>query len=343
MDLKERIKKVISDHCEGSRKTFADLIQIAPSTIQAWDDEHLPKGDILQRIHKEFGVDITWLLTGEGDPYLTGGAVDIPPEASKGGEYADPPVGLGQAVEQLARILDSDNQPVANTILLFLRFFYESVESQKKDKDRKEQSEEELKKRISALEEKCERLIEEIKRLREGVPDRRKKTIQNTMEFVDKVNDATAESTDIKGNLEKILGHLLDLLKRVDRGAIVLLDTESMEISEIISKSKKPAENITDEFIRPIVELVRQGEAPLLIQNNEDLKLLSPTFELSNIGSLMCVPLFNDESRVRGAFYIDSLDKPYGFRREDLTILTDLSKRAAMIIEHGANAEPHPN
>jgi GAF domain-containing protein len=151
------------------------------------------------------------------------------------------------------------------------------------------------------------------------------------------------DNTCIKRKLEKILDHLLDLLTRVDGGAIVLIENESKEISEIISRSKKPAENITDEFIRPIVELVKQGEAPLLIHNNEDIKGLSPAFDLSNIGSLLCVPMINDQSRIRGVFYIDSLDKPYGFRREDLTILTDLSKRAAMFIEHGANAERHPN
>jgi transcriptional regulator with GAF, ATPase, and Fis domain len=272
--------------------------------------------------------------------------MDNRPEASEGKENNDQQVGLDQAVEQLARILNSDNQLMISTVLSGLQFFYEALESQRKDKDRIEQLEEEceeLKKRITALEEKLERQKEEMGKSQKGVQDRRKMTVHNNMEFICKVKDIIAESSDMKGNLEKILGYLLDLLKRVDRGAIVLLDDESMEISEIISRSKKPAENISNEFIRPIVELVKQGEAPILIQNNEDIKGLSTTFELSNIGSLLCVPMINDQSRIRGIFYIDSLDKPYGFRREDLTVLTDLSKQAMIFIEHSTNAEPHPN
>lgn len=70
MTLKERIKMIINDRCDRSNKRFAEQIGISPSTILIWDDEHLPKGDILSRIRKEFNVDINWLLTGQGEPYI---------------------------------------------------------------------------------------------------------------------------------------------------------------------------------------------------------------------------------------------------------------------------------
>lgn len=70
MTLKERIKMIINDQCDRSNKRFAKKIGISPSTILIWDDEHLPKGDILTRIWKEFNVNINWLLTGQGEPYI---------------------------------------------------------------------------------------------------------------------------------------------------------------------------------------------------------------------------------------------------------------------------------
>ena len=83
--FKERIRKIILDHCGGSNKEFADRINIVPSTILAWDDEHFPKGDILKRIHSVFNVDINWLLTGKETPYLPEKTLLAGQEASEHG------------------------------------------------------------------------------------------------------------------------------------------------------------------------------------------------------------------------------------------------------------------
>jgi GAF domain-containing protein len=47
----------------------------------------------------------------------------------------------------------------------------------------------------------------------------------------------------------------------------------------------------------------------------------------------MCVPLIS-KAEIRGVIYVDSLQKPYGFRREDLSLLTALSSPAAIAIEN---------
>jgi hypothetical protein len=38
-------------------------------------------------------------------------------------------------------------------------------------------------------------------------------------------------------------------------------------------------------------------------------------------------------SKIRGVIYVDSIEKPYGFRKEDLSLLTDLSSLAAIAID----------
>jgi len=81
MSFIERIESIIRPL---SKAEFARKINIHVSTIGTWDDNHLPKGDILERIRKEFKVNIDWLLSGEGDPYLSERAVDDGPEASEG-------------------------------------------------------------------------------------------------------------------------------------------------------------------------------------------------------------------------------------------------------------------
>lgn len=75
MEFKDRIKSVRGDLAQ---KTFAARIGVHPTTVQNYESGDIPKGDVLLRIHQEFGVDLTWLLTGQGDPYIkeAGGSVD---------------------------------------------------------------------------------------------------------------------------------------------------------------------------------------------------------------------------------------------------------------------------
>jgi Nif-specific regulatory protein len=176
----------------------------------------------------------------------------------------------------------------------------------------------------------------EVKKDDDAQTQDRRMTIQKNMELIYKVNDAIKESIDLHEISEKIIDCLFDLLTRIDRGAIILFDSESGEISEVISKTREPSKDTTIEFSRSIVEQVIQDEKAILISDINDEKDpgLSTTWKLSNIGSVMCVPMMSSLSRIIGVIYVDSIAKPYGFRRGDLALLTDLSSRAAMAIEN---------
>jgi hypothetical protein len=164
----------------------------------------------------------------------------------------------------------------------------------------------------------------------------RRMTVQKNMELVYKVNGAIKDSIDVHDISEKIIDCLLDLLRRMDRGAVILFDSESGEISEVISRTREPSESTSIEFNRPIVEQVMQDEKAILVSdiNNEKDPGLSTTWKLSNIGSVMCVPMMSSLSKIIGVIYVDSIIKTYGFRRGDLALLTDISNRAAMAIEN---------
>ena len=76
MEIGERIKFIRG---ALSQKKFGDLIGADQSTVQVWEiRNNLPKGDFLQRIHEQFGVNINWLLTGEGETYVKKGSKHTP-------------------------------------------------------------------------------------------------------------------------------------------------------------------------------------------------------------------------------------------------------------------------
>ena len=54
--------------------------------------------------------------------------------------------------------------------------------------------------------------------------------------------------------------------------------------------------------------------------------------KLMQIRSVMCVPLIS-RSKIRGVIYVDTVNEPNGFRKDDLSLLTALSSPTAVVIE----------
>lgn len=176
--LKNRIRKVIFDRCNGSNKQFAELIAVGVSTINLWDDDHLPKGDILQRIHTILNVNLHWLLTGKGYPYtdmdrgeerggecIEWGRSDMLPSVS---HFSEAPVNaseierfpasrilpeasLGQARDMFFRILASGDKEITQAFLTNLRAYCGLVENKSPQADR-----------FTRLEQECEELREKL-------------------------------------------------------------------------------------------------------------------------------------------------------------------------------------
>jgi pSer/pThr/pTyr-binding forkhead associated (FHA) protein len=160
-------------------------------------------------------------------------------------------------------------------------------------------------------------------------------TAKRNMELIYKVSHVLGQTLDINDIMEKILAYIFDLLKRIDRGAIILVNSDTGETKKVIIRNK---EGLTDNRMRyseAVVERVLETGKPVMIPDAqaEDVSEVAETLELVEIGSVMCVPLIS-KAEIRGVIYVDSLQKPYGFRREDLSLLTALSSPAAIAIEN---------
>ena len=61
---------------------------------------------------------------------------------------------------------------------------------------------------------------------------------------------------------------------------------------------------------------------------------IADTLKILKIESVMCTSM-STESEVVGFLYIDSLQRPYGFRFEDVALFLDVSQRVALAIKYG--------
>lgn len=164
----------------------------------------------------------------------------------------------------------------------------------------------------------------------------RKTSNQKILELIYKVSNILTESLDVGEISEKILDNLFDLLKRVDRGILILVNPETGEFIKTISRlNEKHAKKTPEGYCREVVDQVLiQKKALMIADPQTDANgELAKSLKSQKIGSVICVPL-KGSTQILGVIYVDALKKTHGCRKRDLPVIADLSRRAALAIEH---------
>jgi pSer/pThr/pTyr-binding forkhead associated (FHA) protein len=163
----------------------------------------------------------------------------------------------------------------------------------------------------------------------------RDKTNQKKLELLYRVSEVLTENLPINETLEKILGYIFDLLKRIDRAVFILVDPETEKILDIISRSNMPSADTSPLYCEDIVRRVIEEEKPFVISNVDAGKgdEILETLKMLKIASVMCAPLIGS-SQIMGAIYVDSQERPFGFGKEDLSLFMDVCQRTALAIEN---------
>ncbi len=155
-------------------------------------------------------------------------------------------------------------------------------------------------------------------------------------ELITNINNVFHVSSDVDEIAGRLLDHILNHFLRVDRVVIILCTENSSGkmVETVISRSRSGKEDKEGGFSRMIIDRVISSRTPLIVPNvtNEKELELSGTLKLLKIGSVMCAPIIKD-NRLMGVLYIDSHEKPYGFRDDDLALITELGSITAKSIE----------
>jgi pSer/pThr/pTyr-binding forkhead associated (FHA) protein len=178
-------------------------------------------------------------------------------------------------------------------------------------------------------------LFRELDQEGKGEVKDRPMTAKKNLDLIYKVSSELMKSLKLKDIMERILHHIFDLLKRMDRGVVIGIDPETGQPSAVASVSRANNGDCKIAYSRSIVERVISEKEPVSILDTIEEKAipLSESIRLSGIRSIVCVPLIS-RSKVMGAIYLDSLHEPNGFRKEDLVLLKALSSPAAVAIEN---------
>lgn len=177
-------------------------------------------------------------------------------------------------------------------------------------------------------------LIKGVESDGEAFKDRRKRTWQKRGDLINRVSLTLKEDLPLTQMLQEVLGHIFHHLKRIDRGAFVLVDAGGLEPRTVISRWNSSGEENLVRYSEEVVRDALKTEKPVVFSKSyvEDRTGVADTLKLLRIESVMCLPLIGGAGAV-GAIYLDSLKRPDGFRRDDLLDLLDIAQRIAVAVE----------
>jgi len=160
-------------------------------------------------------------------------------------------------------------------------------------------------------------------------------TNRRKLQQIFEISKSLTQSLDIKEVYEKILDSLFLHFKKLEAGAILLLDENSGSLSQVASKVRDRRSSIGLYISRSIVkQAIEQSKAVMITDTSSNREEnLAESVEVNRIVSAMCVPLIT-KAGVRGVIYVYSSNSPQGFRKEDLFFITSVSNPAAVAIEN---------
>ena len=133
----ERLLRLIFEQAKGKWTIFAKKAGIPHPTFYPYLDGRLPNGENLVRIRDTFGVNINWLLTGQGEPYSTDepGKVaepahlyGLPEDRIEGDGLPDAEQAELEGILDLAKqVLTSSNRQAADALERNIRYFAHAI------------------------------------------------------------------------------------------------------------------------------------------------------------------------------------------------------------------------
>ncbi len=189
----------------------------------------------------------------------------------------------------------------------------------------------------------------EVNEYGDFVKPERIKAVKKNMELIYNMTDFLSESKDIDEIFNKLLDSIFNLLKRIDRCAIITIDNQTGALTNIKYRSRKPVDDPKKIYNKELVEKALLMNEPVMVKDSSEIEdeSLTESLRIMKIQSAMCVPI-NSVYSIKGIIYIDSVTRAKGFRKNDLELIRDISGRAALAIDNvslqdGCNLEDYRN
>lgn len=154
------------------------------------------------------------------------------------------------------------------------------------------------------------------------------------LQVVLEIAQQLSRTLEIDPLLEKLLEQLLRLFPNADRVMAILCEQDRLIVR---AQRGRPGKDLSKlPFSRTIVKRALDEGIGLLSEDLQTDKRYETSHSIASLDlhSTICVPLINVEGRRLGVLQVDRFCKGYGFRVEDLHLLTALGMEVAVVLEN---------
>jgi serine phosphatase RsbU (regulator of sigma subunit) len=149
------------------------------------------------------------------------------------------------------------------------------------------------------------------------------------------ISQHLARTLDLDPLLDKLLEQLMNLFPQADRALAILCEGDRLALR---AQHTRAGRESGYPFSRTIVRRALDEGVGLLSEDvHKDQRFQSSTTITSlDLHSVLCVPLINPDGRRLGVLQVDRHCKGYGFRLEDLHLLTAIGMQVSVVLENVA-------
>lgn len=136
--------------------------------------------------------------------------------------------------------------------------------------------------------------------------------------------------------LDKLLEQLMKLLPQADRIMVILCDDDKLIIR---AQRTRPGHDLSSlSFSRTIVRRALDEGIGLISEDLQSDANYEPSHSIASLDlhSILCMPLINQEGRRLGVIQADRFCKGFGFRVDDLHLLTAIGMEVTVVLENVA-------
>jgi pSer/pThr/pTyr-binding forkhead associated (FHA) protein len=162
--------------------------------------------------------------------------------------------------------------------------------------------------------------------------ERRSRSFRET-EFISRLSELLRGPIKLGEVLEKISEQLLEMLPRIDRVAVFVRDKETGDVKQGAMKIRPDRESVPFSF--EAVQEAFDGGIAVTVADATGRRAGDAVDDEGTveIKSLLCVPM-SAHGRVFGVVYLDGIEGPYAYRKEDLLWIETVGTLLAYAIEN---------
>ena len=162
--------------------------------------------------------------------------------------------------------------------------------------------------------------------------ERRARSFRET-EFISRLSELLRGPIKLGEALEKISEQLLDMLPRIDRVAVFVRDKETGDVKQGAVRTKPDRESVPFSLEAVLEAFDEERAVTVADATGRSTAEAADEGGTMEIKSLLCVPV-TAHGRVFGVLYLDGIEGPYAYRKEDMLWIETAGTLIAYAIEN---------